>query len=116
MVYRMVRDTTVSQGPLAMLSIVIALFNGMLGCSSVSSYYYYASLVPNFLVSSGGIINMLFVLATIPLATVGVATSCIELKGRTQNRTVGMLALAVNLLYIANLLLFSPALIAAGRV
>ena len=112
---QMVRSASNTYGPLAILSISVALLNGVLGCSSVSAYYYSASLIEQFLTSSSGIISMLFVLATVPLASVGAATGFIGMADRKDNRYVAMFGMTINLLYILNIVIFSPALIAAGR-
>jgi hypothetical protein len=115
MLAQLVRNASTSYGPLAILSIAIAVINGILGCSSVSAYYYSASLVDKFLTSSPGIINMLFVLATVPLASVGAATGFIGMSDNRERRSLAVFGMVVNLLYVLNIIIFSPALIAAGR-
>src|SRR5689334_13018949 len=91
--------------PFAVVSVFLALVNGLWGCGTVSVYYYNASLIKQFLSSSGGIVNMLIILLTIPLATVGAAVGFVSLSDKPENRTLSMLGMAVNGLYLANMVI-----------
>lgn len=100
---------------LTLFSASIGVINGLLGCAAVSSYYVNGSLINGFAGMLPGLLNSLTCLATIPLATVGVAFGWIALKHNPDERGLAWVGIALNSLYAANFMLLAFILVSTSR-